>query len=251
MSDVVVSARRVSKVFDTRFALLKVDFELRRGEVVALLGPNGAGKSTLLNILATQSRPTRGEVTLFGLPLERAAAEARGRIGVCAHATFLYEDLTAEENLRFYARLYGVPQSAVCPMLERFNVLHRKDDRVRALSRGLQQRVALARTLLPGPEMLLLDEPTTGLDREATQLLVDVVKQERAAGRLILVATHDFSAASALADRALVLARGRVAYDGPSDPDPSRLASRYAEVTSLAQRAAAAPGVAVPARASA
>ena len=241
MSEPVVRARSLSKVFETRVALQNVDLELHAGEVVALLGPNGAGKSTLLNIFAALGRPSRGEVALFGLPLARAASESRHRIGVCAHVTFLYDDLTAEENLRFYAKLYGVAASAVLPMLERFGVATRRADRVRTLSRGLQQRVALARALLHSPELILFDEPTTGLDLAATTLLVSVVKAERARGACIVVATHDLHAAAALADRALVLSRGRLVHDAPCDPDPARLAARYAEVTALAAPSVRAP----------
>jgi heme exporter protein A len=230
MSAPTVSARGLAKIFDTRFALTAIDIDLFPGEVVALLGPNGAGKTTLLSILATVSRPSRGDLTLFGLPFARAAAEARGRIGVCAHATFLYGDLTAEENLRFYARLYGVPDgAAIGAALERFGLAARARDRVRTFSRGMQQRLALARTLLPGPEMLLLDEPTTGLDAAATSLLVEVLRAERDRGRLVLVATHDFGAAARLADRVIVLSRGRIALDGLGEPSAAALAARYAE----------------------
>jgi heme exporter protein A len=231
MSDAVVWTRGLTKVFETRLALCGLDLDLGRGQIVVFLGPNGAGKSTLLSILSTLGRPTRGEVRLFGLEHRHAAAAARGRIGLCAHATFLYEDLTARENLRFYARLYGIKgeQEAIERSLLRFGLADRADDRVRTLSRGMQQRLALARAFLPAPDLLLLDEPTTGLDPAALGLLVDVLREARGRGQLALIATHDFAAASLVADRVVVLCRGRIAHEGPGEPDPARLAARYAE----------------------
>jgi heme exporter protein A len=231
MSDPIVSARGLCKVYESRFALRNVDFDLEGGQIVVLLGPNGAGKSTLIGILSTLSRPTRGEVKLFGLPFEKAAAMARGRIGLCAHATFLYEDLTARENLRLFASLHGIRNgNGVQEALHRFGLADRADERVRAFSRGMLQRLALARTTLPAPDLLLLDEPTTGLDQAALELLYGVLRDARARGALSVFATHDFAAASAIADRVLVISRGRIAADGPGG-DAMGLAARYAQAT--------------------
>jgi heme exporter protein A len=231
MSEPTVWARGLSKVYESRFALRSIDLEMWPGQVVVLLGPNGAGKSTLIGLFSTLSRPSRGELRLFGLPFEKAASAARGRIGLCAHATFLYEDLTARENLELFARLHGLPKDGrIDRALDRFGLGERAPDRVRTFSRGMLQRLALARTLLPGPELLLLDEPTTGLDQAALGLLCATLREARDRGALVVVATHDFAAASAVADRVLVLSRGRITADGPG-AGPMGLAARYAEAT--------------------
>jgi heme exporter protein A len=230
MSAPVIATADLCKVYETRYALHGIHLELAGRQIVVLLGPNGAGKSTLLSIFSTLSRPSRGTLRLFGLDYAQAAAQARGRIGLCAHATFIYGDLTAAENLRFYAELYGVTdRAAVGGALDRFGLADRAHDRVRTLSRGMQQRLALARAFIGDPDLLLLDEPTTGLDQAALRLLVEVLWEARDRGKLVVLATHDLHAASLLADRVLVLSRGRIAMDGPGDPDPSRLAAKYAE----------------------
>jgi ABC-type multidrug transport system ATPase subunit len=231
-----VSARALTKAFETRFALRALDVDARGGDVVAVLGPNGAGKSTLLALCSTLSRPTSGELRLFGLPCAEAGAKLRGRIGVCAHATFLYEDLTVRENLEFYAKLYGVGATAVESAIDRFGITPRVADRVRTLSRGWQQRVAIARALLHEPDLVLLDEPTTGLDASAADHLAAIVDACRARGNAVLVATHDFAFAGRVATRVIVLAKGRSAYDGPCERDPAKLAALYADAVERVER---------------
>lgn len=200
------------KVYRRHAALAGVDGELAAGQVSVLMGPNGAGKSTLLGILSTLARPTAGDV-FFG-PWSHAQAErgVRHTIGFLGHAPLLYRDLSARENLMFFGRLYrlaGLP-ARVEAWLARTGLLGAADRPVRQLSRGMAQRVALGRALLHRPELLLLDEPFTALDRGGVALLREVIGALRAAGRTVVLATHDAEAVGNLCDQLWVLKRGRV-----------------------------------------
>jgi heme exporter protein A len=210
----MISANGISKRFGYRMALHLVDLEVGRGEIVALLGPNGAGKSTLLRILATLAKPTFGQATIAGYRLADQAAAARANLGFVAHQSFLYEDLSAQANLAFYARLYGLKQPArrISELLKLFQLAER-DEPVRAFSRGMQQRLALARAMLPKPRVLLLDEPHSGLDREGLDLLDDTLRALAHKGTAILMATHDIARAQRLARRVEVLAGGKLLHD--------------------------------------
>jgi ABC-type multidrug transport system ATPase subunit len=180
--------------------------------VLGLLGPNGAGKSTLLAILATLLAPSTGEV-LYGDRTARAAGPAlRARLGFLSHDLHLYPELTARENLQFFARLYGLNAVAhrVATALERAGLSERADDVVSGFSRGMRQRLALERTLLHDPRLLLLDEPFTGLDDASVAALVGRLKELRAIGRITVVVTHDLDVADMLLDRVAVLKDGRV-----------------------------------------
>ena len=223
----VVETRGLVKRYGPLAALDGVDLRLEPGETVALLGANGAGKSTLLRLLATLTRPSAGTLRLFGRPVESTTASLlRRRLGFLSHHTFLYEHLTGLENLVFYARLYGLPDpaGAARAALLQARLAERQDDRVATYSRGMQQRLALARVFLHDPEILLLDEPTTGLDRESSARLEERLRSERGAGRACLLATHDAPLAGRLATRVVVLRSGRVVLDVPaSEVDPERL----------------------------
>ena len=209
----VVTTREVSRRYGRRRALSHVTACFRAGEVVALLGPNGAGKSTLLGILSTLLRTTSGDVHYGDRTAPEAGDALRGRIGVLGHDLFLYGDLTVRENLRFFARLYGLDSHAadarVSAALEHARLEDRAGDRVSALSRGLRQRLALERALLHGPRLVLLDEPFTGLDDESAQLLSGRLRALRSGRAIVVVATHDFDTADALVDRAICLRDGR------------------------------------------
>lgn len=213
----MLEAQAIAKFFGLRPVLKSVTFSVAPGECVALLGPNGAGKTTLLRILATLSRPTAGLVKIAGYPLPQGAAEARRRLGVVSHQPLLYTDLTAEENLRLYAQLYDVADAParITTVLEQVGLAHRRRDLVRTFSRGMQQRLAIARATLPDPEVVLFDEPYTGLDPTATQMLDDMVRTMQAQGRTLLLVLHDLPHARALAERVLILAKGHIAYDAP------------------------------------
>jgi heme ABC exporter ATP-binding subunit CcmA len=207
----VVEARDISRHYGRRRALSHVTVSFRAGEIVGLLGPNGAGKSTLLSILSTLSQPSAGEVR-YGAKTASALGDAlRSRIGVLGHDLFLYGDLTAQENLEFFARLYGLTDVAgrVASALAHGRLEQRAHDRASAFSRGLRQRLALERALMHEPRLVLLDEPFTGLDDESAALLVERLKGLRDAGAIVVMATHEFETAQALLTRALCLTNGR------------------------------------------
>lgn len=220
----MIEVRRLFKRFGPKTVLRDLDFQVAQGEFVALLGPNGAGKTTFLRILASLSRATLGEVRIAGHRLPHQASEVRQRLGVVSHMPLLYGDLTAEENLRFYARLYSIPglDQRVVDVLEQVGLLNRRKDLVRTFSRGMQQRLAIGRAVLHDPEVLLLDEPHTGLDQDACEMLDGALKQVAARGRTVVMTSHDLARAQDLASRFDVLTRGRIqasiqAVDLPQD----------------------------------
>ncbi|MFW6066797.1 MAG: heme ABC exporter ATP-binding protein CcmA [Myxococcota bacterium] len=209
-----VRAEGLVKVFGATRALAGVSLTLPAGAITSVEGPNGSGKSTLLAILAGLMRPTRGRV-VYGNREARggpAAAALRRRLGILGHRAMLYPDLTGRENLRLFARLYGLgdPDARIAALLRRFEIGAFVDRPARTWSRGQMQRVALARALLHEPRLLLLDEPTTGLDARGAAHLVDVLKAERSRGAILLLVTHDAPLAERLADRRVHLDRGRV-----------------------------------------
>jgi heme exporter protein A len=218
MALATVEARGLTKVYGRQRALAGVDLTLKRGEAVALLGPNGAGKSTLVGILSTLLPPSAGEVRFDG---RRAGDDdaLRGAIGVIAHESLCYGDLTGRENLVFFARLYGVrdARGRADTLLARVGLDGEAAGRpARTYSRGMLQRLSVARALVHTPELLLCDEPFTGLDRAGVALLGALLAEERARGAILVVVTHDFDAVAALVDRVVVLARGRITRDEPA-----------------------------------
>lgn len=216
MTAPVFQARALTRRFGPRTALDAVDLEVHAGEAVALFGGNGAGKSTLLRLAAGLLRATSGSVLIRGADPRRAPARDRAAIGYLGHRTLLYDDLTALENVRFSARLYGLasPEARAGEALYRMGLSDRGDDPVRTLSRGLQQRVALARALVHAPCLLLLDEPTTGLDAEAASRMIEAVRAAVRGGAAAIVATHDVDAGLAVAPRWILLDRGRASRRG-------------------------------------
>jgi ABC-type multidrug transport system ATPase subunit len=222
----VVELAGVSRHFGRRRALAKTSLTFRSGEIAGLFGPNGAGKSTMLGVVSTLVRPTAGEVRYGGANARTLGDALRGRIGVLGHDLFLYSDLTARENLEFFGKLYGLDRltERVARALESARLTDRTGDRVSGFSRGLRQRLALERALLHEPRLVLLDEPFTGLDDESTALLSDRLRQLRAAGAIVLMATHDFESADDLIDRMICLREGRVREVAP---DTSALRIRY------------------------
>jgi heme ABC exporter ATP-binding subunit CcmA len=191
--------------------LRDISFQVAWGERIAVLGPNGAGKTTLLRVLAGTVRPTEGAVAVGGVDVARQPSAARGRIGVLSHRTLLYGELTVAENLEFYGRLFGVAglRQRAGELLECVGLAGRRHDRVDSLSRGLQQRLAIARALLHAPSILLLDEPETGLDLAGQQVLERLMLNPDAA-RSVLVTTHSLELARRCCDRALLLAAGKL-----------------------------------------
>jgi heme exporter protein A len=204
--------------FGERAVLRDVTLGVPGGSTLSVLGPNGAGKTTLLRILATLLRPTAGDVSVIGFEVPRDAWRVRGRVGYLAHEPLLYRDLTGAENLRFQARLHGLPDEGaerIARLLDAVRMSRRANERVRNLSAGMVQRLAVCRALLHEPELLLLDEPTSHLDPEAAAIVEPLLGRER--GRTRVVVTHDVDAALAQADLVLALrAGGSVAYAGPA-----------------------------------
>jgi len=207
-----VHAVGISRRFGGVFALRDIDLTIQRGERIALTGPNGAGKTTLLRVLATALRPHAGSLSIVGVDANRKPGDARRLIGVVGHQTYLYGNLTPRENLRFYARLYGLPNAdaRIATVLDTVGMAARASDPVATLSRGLQQRASLARALLHEPELLLLDEPETGLDQQAQGTLADLIADWAAAGRAIVLASHRLGWAEALTDRVITLEAGHL-----------------------------------------
>jgi heme exporter protein A len=209
-----VEARGVRKHFGHAVALKGVDLTLPQGEYLTLFGPNGAGKTTLVRILATLARPSAGEIRLFGLTLSEGSGDLRRRIGVVSHKSFLYRSLTAHQNLLFYARMFDLddPQRRVEAILERVGLAHRMHDAVETFSRGLEQRCAIARALIHEPDLLLFDEPFTGLDPEAADQLVELLHQLHDSARTVLLTSHDLNRGAEMADQIAILASGRITY---------------------------------------
>ncbi len=215
-------------------ALRGIDLDIRPGEFVTIAGPNGAGKTTLLRILATLSRPTGGQVSIAGHALPKGADDARRQIGLLSHQPLLYGDLTAEENLQFFGRMYDVPDlhRRAQERLDEVGLLERRGDRTRTFSRGMQQRLAIARALLHDPSVVLLDEPFTGLDPEASDRLEALLRQINDGRRTVVMTIHDLERGWALCDRALVIARGKLVYEARTrEVDVAMFRSEFRRVT--------------------
>ncbi len=208
----MITVKKLVKRFGLKAILRGVDFEVQPGEFVALLGPNGAGKTTFLRILASLSRPSLGEVNVAGFRLPNEAAAVRSRLGVVSHLPLLYGDLSAEENLRFYGRMYGIPglEGRITEVLEMVGLDLRRRDLVRTFSRGMQQRLAIGRAVLHDPDVMLFDEPYTGLDQDASSMLDEVLKTVAARGRTVVMTSHDLARAEDLATRFDILSRGTI-----------------------------------------
>ena len=209
----MIKVRQLVKRFGLKSILRGIDFDVQPGEFVALLGPNGSGKTTFLRILASLSHPSLGDVYIAGFRLPDQAASVRARLGVVSHLPLLYGDLTAEENLRFYGRLYGVSRLdlRITEMLEMVGLELRRRDLVRTFSRGMQQRLAIGRAVLHDPDVLLFDEPYTGLDQDASAMLDGILRSVASQGRTVVMTSHDLGRAENLASRFDILSRGVIA----------------------------------------
>ena len=207
----------VSRHFGRRRALSRVSLTLGAGDIVGLLGPNGAGKSTLIGVLATLASPTLGTISYGGRSARALGAALRFRIGLLAHDLHLYPELSARQNLAFFAELYGLDAgSLVDAALESAGLADRADDPVQGFSRGMRQRLALERALIHEPRLVLLDEPFTGLDDSAVALVSDRLKRIAAAGAIVVVATHDLDLADGLVTRVALVRGGRLLSDEPA-----------------------------------
>jgi heme exporter protein A len=206
----MIEVKKLVKRFGLKTVLRGVDFHVEPGEFVALLGPNGAGKTTFLRILSSLSRPSFGLVSVAGFVLPAQSAAVRRRLGVVSHQPLLYGDLTAEENLQFYGRMYAIPQlnARIDEVLEMVGLTVRRRDLVRTFSRGMQQRLTIGRAVLHDPDVMLFDEPYTGLDQNASEMLDIVLKEVAARGRTVVMTSHDLARAEDLATRFDILSHG-------------------------------------------
>jgi heme exporter protein A len=211
----IVEVAELARSFGSRRAVAAVTFSLAAGECLALFGPNGAGKTTLLRVLAGLLRPTSGSAKVCGVQLPGGAL-ARSRVGLISHHTMLYEALSARENVAFSARLYGLRggRARVDDVLRRMSMLERAEAPVRSLSRGMQQRVSIARAMVHAPQLVLADEPYSGLDEGGARALTTLLQELRSAGTAIIIVTHNLAEGLSLATHAAVMQRGKfVRYD--------------------------------------
>ena len=214
----IIEVENLSKTFGFLPVLRSVSFGVARGETIMLLGQNGGGKSTLLRLLAGLSKPTAGLIRIGGWQMPEEAMEVRRQIGLVSHQPLLYGNLSARENLDFFGKLYGLAKDergdAIGALLDQVGLAKRADSLARDFSRGMQQRLSIARALLHQPEILLLDEPFTGLDQAAAETLEELVMSAQRERRTLIMTTHQLGRAPTLAGRALILSRGQIAFDG-------------------------------------
>jgi len=211
-----LQAEDIRKTFGHFTALAGITLNVQRGEFLALFGRNGAGKTTFLKIAATLIRHTHGNLRIEGLDIREEPEQARRHIGFLSHNTYLYRDLNPVENLRFFARLYGVQKAdeRIEALLDRVGLRPRASDPVRSFSRGLHQRLGIARVMLHDPSLILLDEPYTGLDANAVDILNQLLDEARAGGKTIILTTHDLEQGLRRATRAAIIDRGKVVFAG-------------------------------------
>ena len=215
----MIRTHKLVKAFGRRPVLRGIDLDVPQGQSVALFGPNGAGKTTLIRILAGLSKLTSGEVLLGGQNVQKVGHDLRRYIGFVSHNPLVYDSLTAEENLLFFGRLYDVPalSQRISEVLDQVGLAGRRKDVVRTFSRGMVQRLAIGRAILHNPPILLLDEPDTGLDQQAADMLRTLLVDLGSSDRTVLLTTHNLERGLEWADRVLILAGGRVSFDAPVD----------------------------------
>lgn len=224
----MIQVKKLVKRYGPLTVLRELDFIVEPGEFVALLGPNGAGKTTLLRILSSLVRPTSGSVRVASLNLPSQGAALRAKLGVVSHQPLLYGDLTAEENLQFFSKLYSVEPDRIREILDLVGLLTRKDDLVRTFSRGMQQRLAIGRAILHNPSILLLDEPHTGLDQAAGEILDKILKEVALKGRTVVMTSHDLLRAAELSSRMVLLSKGKITKSiSTAGLDPAQLVDFY------------------------
>jgi heme exporter protein A len=234
-----IRTAKLTKAFGHQAALRGVDLSVANGEFLTLFGPNGAGKTTLMRIVASLTRPTAGTVRVQGEDLAKAATSVRRHIGLISHNPLLYGDLTPDENLRFFARMYDLPNTGnravadrIDTVLNQVGLAARRRDPVRTFSRGMVQRLAIARAILHDPAIMLLDEPYTGLDLQAADMLREILQDLAASDRTVILTTHNLEHGLEMCDRAAILNRGKIAWEGPrAGLDLAGMKEIYRDVT--------------------
>ncbi len=214
----MIHVRELTRSYGPIYALRGVDLDVASGESVTILGPNGAGKTTLLRILATLLNPSSGEAQIDGKDLSTNSCDIRARLGFASHRSLIYDNLTVEENLIFYGKLYRVPGLAVRTedLLRTVGLLSRRRSRAGTLSRGMQQRLSLARAIIHKPDLVLLDEPYAGLDQESAEMLELLLNAVRGEARTVIMTTHNLERGLGRSDRVVILTKGRVVFEAPS-----------------------------------
>lgn len=211
----VVKVKGIGKSFGNIHALRGIDLKVRKGEFLIIIGPNGAGKTTLIKILSTLMKPTSGEGRIVGFDLREEEEDLRRNIGMLSHYTFLYENLTAYENLKFYGRLYEVKniEKEIRRVIEEVGSETRLHDTVRTFSRGMKQRLSIARSIIHDPSLLLLDEPYTGLDQWSKKRFKNILKRFHSQGKTIIMTTHNLPSSLELGDRVIILSSGKISHE--------------------------------------
>ncbi len=241
MSDQVVSQppmieiHGLVKAYGVLPVLRKLDLCVAKGEFLALLGPNGGGKSTLLRLLCGLTPPNEGQLLIGGWQLPREAHAVRAQIGLVSHEPLLYDTLTARENLEFFGDLYGLSRAETsersAALLKRVGLAKRARDQVRTFSRGMQQRLSIARAMLHNPHILLLDEPYTGLDQDASEMLDELLRGAHHDGHTIVMVSHQLDRAASLSSRIVILSHGVIGFDCRERLETIELAEHYSRVT--------------------
>jgi heme exporter protein A len=230
-----IEVKRLIKTYGEHYALRGIDLNVKWGDFLAIFGPNGAGKTTLLKVLATIVKPSSGDVSVAGFNLSEDAVKVRQRIGVVSHQTLLYDDLSAYENLKFYGKMYEVTdlKNRINQLVTQVGLESRLHDPVRTLSRGMQQRLAIARALIHDPPILLLDEPATGLDQQASVMLANIIISTLSRQRAVIMTTHSLEQGAALSNRIMIMADGKIAYEESKQLDISSLREAYYQHTGV------------------
>ncbi len=230
-----IETKKVTKVFGTRRALDSVSLEVPQGAFLSIFGPNGAGKTTLLRILSTLSRASTGKASLMGIDIKEEPDKARDHIGLISHNSMLYPDLSAWQNMLIYAQLYGVenPEARVLELLEAVELKHRRLDVVRTFSRGMTQRLSIARALIHNPDVVFLDEPYSGLDPHAVEIFDELIEKQRE-GRTFVMVSHDLKKGFDMCSHALMLAKGKVvAFDQKEACDFDEFSKLYYQTVGM------------------
>jgi len=228
-----IEIENLSRYFGPLPALEEIYLVVKKGEFLTIFGPNGAGKTTLIRILATILRPSEGKIKINGLDLLENSEQLRYQIGVISHTTFLYDNLTARENLSFYGKMYNISNLnlRIDELVTQLGLKNRQDDLVRTFSRGMQQRLSIARALIHNPEILLFDEPYTGLDGYAAKILENLLTQLHTRERTIILTTHNLEQGLKSCQRVAVLVKGKIAYEEEAERiKPEEFEKKYFEI---------------------